>query len=73
MKKNIILPIVGAIMFTLGFAMATGVDQNPVQAIYALACMGIACVCFSVAGDKREAASENNTETAIRHELKEAA
>lgn len=45
MKKT--LSIAGAVLFTLGFAMATGVDQNPIQAVYAVVCMGGACVCFN--------------------------
>lgn len=52
-----ILSILGAVLFVLGFAMATGVDQNPVQAIYALVLMGAALVCFRRA-DAIDSASE---------------
>ena len=41
--------IAGAILFTLGFCMATGVDQNPFQAVYALVFMGGALMCFKTA------------------------
>lgn len=62
MKK--FLSILGACLFCVGFVMATGVDQNPVQAIYALVCMSAALVCFKGAdavssrtSDKQEAKS----------------
>ena len=42
-----VLSISGAVLFVLGFAMITGVEQNPIQAVYALICMGAACVCFN--------------------------
>lgn len=45
MKRNL-LPILGAIMFTLGLAMATGVELNPIQGIYAVVCMAAAVMCF---------------------------
>ena len=41
--------IAGAILFTLGFCMATGVDVNPIQAVYAVVLMGGALVCFKTA------------------------
>lgn len=41
--------IAGAILFTLGFCMATGVDANPIQAVYAAVLMGGALVCFKTA------------------------
>ena len=41
--------IAGAILFTLGFCMATGVDVNPIQAVYALVLIGGALVCFKTA------------------------
>lgn len=40
--------IAGAILFTLGFCMATGVDQNLIQAVYALVLMGGASWMFHV-------------------------
>ena len=43
--KNI-LSILAAVLFTIGMALATGVDQNPAQALYALVCMGAALVCI---------------------------
>lgn len=41
--------ITGSILFTLGFCMATGVDQNPIQAVYALALMAGALMCSKMA------------------------
>lgn len=41
------LSILGAVCFVLGFAMATGVDQNPVQAVYCVVLMLGALVCFN--------------------------
>ena len=41
--------IAGAILFTLGFCMATGVDVNPIQAVYALVLIGGALACFKTA------------------------
>lgn len=60
MKKT--LSIAGAVLFTLGFAMATGVDQNPVQAVYAVVCMGGACVCFNRV-ERMEKQSANETKS----------
>lgn len=47
MKK--ILSFLGAVCFVLGFAMATGVDQNPVQALYCVVLIAGALVCFKSA------------------------
>ena len=44
MKK---LSIMGGILFALGMLVATGIDVNPVQAIYALVLMVGGAVCFS--------------------------
>lgn len=46
MKK---LSIMGGILFALGMLVATGIDVNPVQAIYALALIGGGAVCFAYA------------------------
>lgn len=43
------LTILGCLCFMLGFAMATGVDQNPVQAIYCVVLMAGALVCIKSA------------------------
>ena len=51
MKK--ILSICGCLCFVLGFAMATGVDQNPIQALYCVVLMAGALVCFHIADAKR--------------------
>jgi len=58
--KNI-LSILGAVCFMLGFAMATGVDQNPIQAIYALILMGAASFIFAKTDRKKSAKSNNRT------------
>ena len=52
--------ITGAILFALGFVMATGVENNPVQGLYALVLMGASYVCFARAErmEKREKVSE---------------
>lgn len=42
-----ILILIAAVLFTLGFAMATGVDQNPIQAVYCVVLMLGALVCFN--------------------------
>ena len=47
--KSAKFSIAGAILFALGFCMATGVDQNLIQAVYALVLMGGALVCFRTA------------------------
>lgn len=47
MKK--VLSILGAVCICLGFAMATGVDQNPMQAVYCLVLMAGALVCIKSA------------------------
>lgn len=43
------IAIAGAILFALGFCMATGIDRNPIQVVYALALMSGALVCFKTA------------------------
>lgn len=51
MKK---LSIVGGFLFALGLLVATGIDVNPIQAIYALALIGCGAVCFSLADASTE-------------------
>ena len=63
MKK--ILSILGAVCFVLGFVMATGVDQNPVQAIYCVVLIAGALVCFKSAA-RIAARSENKTPQTTR-------
>lgn len=48
-KMKNFLSILGAMLFVCGFALVTGVDQNPVQCVYTLILMGAACVCFRYA------------------------
>ena len=59
MKK---LSIVGGLLFALGMLVATGIDMNPVQVIYALVLFGGSAVCFAYA-DAEE--SEHKNETSI--------
>lgn len=56
MKK---FSIVGGFLFALGLLVATGIDVNPVQAIYALLLLGGGAVCFSLADRAEE--SEHKT------------
>lgn len=55
------LPLLGGILFALGFAVATGVEKNPIQAIYAVVLMGGAWACFHV-HERYEHERENDTE-----------
>lgn len=63
MKRNI-FAITGAILFCIGFGMATGVEQNPIQAIYALASIGAASWCFNRADRKQKRGSKSIPKTA---------
>lgn len=51
MKK---LSIMGGFLFALGMLVATGIDVNPVQAVYALLLLGGGAVCFSLADTESE-------------------
>lgn len=62
MKQFIFNPIVGGILFALGMLMATGVDANPVQGVYALVLLAVAGVCFSHE-DSAESESEKETKS----------
>lgn len=55
--------IAGAILFTLGFCMATGVDQNPFQAVYTLVFMGGALVCFKTAKRLEQSEKKQSNES----------
>jgi len=62
MKK---LSILGGILFALALAVATGIDVNPVQAIYSLLLLGGGAVCFSLADASTESAEKTEgTESA---------
>lgn len=61
------LSIIGAVCFTLGFAMATGVDQNPVQALYCVVLMLGALVCFKGAERMERRASDKTPKAATMH------
>lgn len=54
--------ILGAILFACGFVMATGVENNPVQGLYALVLMGVSYVCFTRAErmEKRNSAESKS-------------
>lgn len=58
MKK---LSIVGGLLFALGMLVATGIDMNPVQAIYSLLLLGGGAVCFSLADAKSEHKNETKS------------
>ena len=49
--------IIAAVLFVLGFALSTGVEQNPQQGIYAILCMGASMALF-VYADSTPSASE---------------
>ena len=66
------LAIAGAILFALGFCMATGVDQNPIQAVYALVLMFGALVCFKTA-KKMEQSEKKQSDKSIGGVIRDAA
>ena len=68
MTKSFYL-IFGAVTFTAGFALATGVDQNPVQAVYAVMLMGVSCVSFRRADamEKQESEQEGAKSASINN------
>ena len=37
---------IGAILFAIAFCLASGVEQNPIQGIFALVLMGASLWCF---------------------------
>lgn len=47
--------IFAAVLFVIGMALSTGIEQNPQQGIYALVCMGIATYLFVYADSKKSA------------------
>ena len=55
--------IAGAILFTLGFCMATGVDVNTIQAVYALVLIGGAWVCFKTASRLEQSEKKQSNES----------
>lgn len=57
-----ILILIAAVLFTIGMAMATGVDQNPIQAVYCVVLVAGALVCFRIADAKRSE-SDNKSQT----------
>lgn len=65
---------IGGVLFTLGFTVATGVERNPIQVLYALVLMGAACVCFNVY-DKytKRAQQESDSTQPESSDIKEAA
>lgn len=72
--KSIKYAIAGAILFVLGFAMATGVDVNPIQALYTLVLMGGSLLCFKTAERLEARESEKKqSETTIGGVLRDAA
>lgn len=47
---------IGAILLTIAFCLASGVEQNPIQGIYAIVLMGAAWAAFRA--DRETARSE---------------
>lgn len=70
MKSKI--AITGAILFALGFCTATGVDKNPIQAVYALVLMFGALVCFKTA-KKMEQSEKKQSDKSIGGVIRDAA
>lgn len=58
MKK---LSILGGFLFALGMLVATGIDVNPIQAIYALLLLGGGAVCFAYADTESEHKNETKS------------
>ena len=50
--STLIRHVIGGVSFTIGFALCTGVDENLVQAIYALGFIFGSAVCFNDGGAK---------------------
>lgn len=67
MKKENWAAFAAAILFTCGFAMATGVDKNPMQAVWCIVCMAAAYVLMRYA-DRAE--TKETTTTAHKHAQK---
>lgn len=58
MKKRI-SAVIGIVLAIVGLMMATGIDQNPVQALYSLVCVGAAVGCLLYAERAVSEASTN--------------
>lgn len=58
MKKRI-SAVIGMVLAIVGLMMATGIDQNPVQALYSLVCVAAAVGCFLYAERAVSEASTN--------------
>ena len=56
-----IATIIAAVLFVIGMALATGIEQNPQQGIYALVCMIAASALFMYADSKKSAKSHKRT------------
>lgn len=68
MRKYQLAAICGIVLFVAGFALATGVERNPLQAIPMLICLGIACLSFRYA--ERKVNEEQTIEAHKRADLK---
>lgn len=72
--KSVKFAIAGAILFSLGLLMATGVDANWLQAVYTLVLMGGSLLCFKTAERLEARESEKKSqETTIGGVLRDAA
>ena len=45
--KNYRLPIVGTVLFVVGFCLATGIEQEPIMALWSAGCMIAAAIAFN--------------------------
>lgn len=52
--------IAGVILLCIGIMLASGIEANPIQAVYSLGCMVGAYVCSYLAERKPERKSEGN-------------
>ena len=55
---------IAAILLTIAFCLASGVEANPIQGVYALVLMVAGAVCFNAA-DKDKEKSEETEEKPI--------
>ena len=42
--RQVFACIAGSVLLVIGFALATGIEVNPIQAVYSIACLSASCV-----------------------------
>ena len=62
MKKSYRLPIVGAVCVAIALLMATGIEANAWQGVYALLFMGAGIACVHKWEQAQEPAQESGTQ-----------